>query len=979
MSRNYNARKLLKKLREIDNKYLPIIKTEHKDPDEHIFDFLELFRCELNKGTNGLLLVNPVFNLFYDWAEWKLKGFQKIYYLSYTGNNVYDKKYSIQRAISKKGTSTKILDSINRKDGRSGNVGIMISINQGEQDCLVCPVSTVKERSEGIWRFYINKQAFQNRKDVCICEDIPKIIKKSGEIYEFKDLKLSEKFANANVELIHKRDWDYYGDIVEAIYNNSIYIDEQHDIYFILSTPVKDLTANNEKGLGGVFFVLDNTKINNTNNKDVISAMKRLTEKLSIRMIHYYENEEKLKNALRAAVSQVMARNMSHNIGSHVLNKLVNAEYLEKFIENRETKDNNYETKETKPSTSYDQIAKFNNYIRCRMDYLSDMSFSVPIMQTTKKAYSDIYKGISGVLLLLENITGLSDFKYSIKFEKIIADVVIELTEQNDYSLAIPNDVLGCQALYNIIENIIRNTAKHRIDKKKPKTVFTIRIREIDFDESILNDTHLTKEYQEHCCIEIFDDIDLTYVHDHESDGKPIPYIKWLCKAQNKIINDPILDLNNKLRASSLGLIEMEASAAYLRQLEVNLIDDPEYRVLNNLKYCNKSKKLDIIKAVIIENNKEKYLGYRIFIKKPQEVLIVTDNQQIISADKKSELHRDGVWIVSSKEFKTHIHENRKVYNHQFVIHDVLEDITISIDNAEPVDMLRYYRTSLPIRIINISKDNIINIFQNDNIDIDSIIKYCWEKWDEKCYKLYPVIYNKRAWLGDHGNDFQNIDESNIYYYYDPLSSIAQNHLPRYSESLSILGNGSQFKILKTYERKVVETNSVVKRQLTESILTNVLVIDERVQEVLKNPHLPGITIGMLYKNIGIKIPDTESKGVNLSESKFDETLINGIKVEINSFTQQYPDGKRNFIVIHYSILERMFATETDRKDAINKYLISLGSIYNVIITSGRGIPQGLPEEVRFINLSALLHAFVDIRSKYLINSVLYSARKSII
>lgn len=236
---------------------------------------------------------------------------------------------------------------------------------------------------------------------------------------------------------------------------------------------------------------------------------------------------------------------------------------------------------------------------------------------------------------------------------------VIKLTEQNDYSLAIPNDVLGCQALYNIIENIIRNTAKHRIDKEKPKTVFTVRIREIDFDESILNDTHLTKEYQEHCCIEIFDDIDLTDVCEHESDGKLIPYIKWLCKAQNKIINDPILDLNNKLRASSLGLIEMEASAAYLRQLEVNLIDDPEYKVLNNLDYFNASKKLDILKAVIIENNSEKYLGYRIFIKKPQEVLIVTDNQQIISADKKSELHRDGVWIVSIKEFTTHIHENR--------------------------------------------------------------------------------------------------------------------------------------------------------------------------------------------------------------------------------------------------------------------------------------------------------------------------------
>ena len=383
------------------------------------------------------------------------------------------------------------------------------------------------------------------------------------------------------------------------------------------------------------------------------------------------------KQATNAAVSQVMARNMSHNIGSHVLNKLVNEKYLRNFIKGR-VKKINYYADEIDLSTSYDQIAKFNNYIRCRIDYLSDMSFSVPIMQTTKKAYSDIYKGIDRVLLLLENITGLSNFKYSITFEKIVGGEVIKLTEQNDYSLAIPNDVLGCQALYNIIENIIRNTAKHRIDKEKPKTVFTVRIREIDFDESILNDTHLTKEYQEHCCIEIFDDIDLTDVCEHESDGKLIPYIKWLCKAQNKIINDPILDLNNKLRASSLGLIEMEASAAYLRQLEVNLIDDPEYKVLNNLDYFNASKKLDILKAVIIENNSEKYLGYRIFIKKPQEVLIVTDNQQIISADKKSELHRDGVWIVSIKEFTTHIHENKRVYNHQFVIHDGLEDVTIS-------------------------------------------------------------------------------------------------------------------------------------------------------------------------------------------------------------------------------------------------------------------------------------------------------------
>ena len=109
--------------------------------------------------------------------------------MAYTDNNIHNDKYSIQRAISKKGTSTKILDSINGKDGRTGNVGIVISINQGNQNCLVCPVSTVEERAEGVWRFCIEKKAFNSRKSKYKCEDIPAIIENAGKIYPFEDKK----------------------------------------------------------------------------------------------------------------------------------------------------------------------------------------------------------------------------------------------------------------------------------------------------------------------------------------------------------------------------------------------------------------------------------------------------------------------------------------------------------------------------------------------------------------------------------------------------------------------------------------------------------------------------------------------------------------------------------------------------------------------------------------------------------------------
>ncbi len=69
--------------------------------------------------------------------------------------------------------------------------------------------------------------------------------------------------------------------------------------------------------------------------------------------------------------------------------------------------------------------------------------------------------------------------------------------------MAIPNDVLGCQAFYNIIENVIRNTAKHATNTSIPIKEFTINFREIGEEEMMEFD--LWHEVQSLYYVEIYD------------------------------------------------------------------------------------------------------------------------------------------------------------------------------------------------------------------------------------------------------------------------------------------------------------------------------------------------------------------------------------------------------------------------------------------------------------------------------------------
>ena len=388
------------------------------------------------------------------------------------------------------------------------------------------------------------------------------------------------------------------------------------------------------------------------------------------------------KVVVGASIAQVMARNLSHNYGSHVLNHLLhpiwgtfrldntsspykcnysgpeqdaeinetfqqiisliktffgkfndadfsrinvaNYEWLRQSIDKaKEDLQNAVDNVERVTKTpvldlnklsneSLRQIVYLLNHIKCRVDYISDISFGVPMLETTRLVHSDIFRELDRVGLLMNHISGLEDqFQYKIILTGPRGSSLdrTEEAEAMDLKVAVPNDVVGTHAFYNILENIIRNTAKH--GNTKEEVTFYINFSNIS-EQDLDNDAALINESKQYYCVEIHDNVCMEKTA-----------AKILVKAQNERLNEPVFE-NERPRSHSLGLVEMEASAAYLRKLDSSAVDDDLFVVeVNNDKLFNHHKQFNLLKAFVKKDETGCHLGYRFFMLRPREVLMI--------------------------------------------------------------------------------------------------------------------------------------------------------------------------------------------------------------------------------------------------------------------------------------------------------------------------------------------------------------------
>jgi hypothetical protein len=171
--------------------------------------------------------------------------------------------------------------------------------------------------------------------------------------------------------------------------------------------------------------------------------------------------------SLKSAIGAIMSRNMSHNIGSHVL-----ADLVAKM---------DYKSKE--------ELSHFFRYMQNRMDFIAQITTDFP--EWTYPAYfnKELMKIFFENYILLDRIgvsEGLAayewpkDWKKGDMRSKIIVRTCLAQRKgkstpdpqwvineyhmgklSDDLQLAIPGGIVGYHAFYIIIENIIRNSAKH--------------------------------------------------------------------------------------------------------------------------------------------------------------------------------------------------------------------------------------------------------------------------------------------------------------------------------------------------------------------------------------------------------------------------------------------------------------------------------------------------------------------------------------
>lgn len=706
---------------------------------------------------------------------------------------------------------------------------------------------------------------------------------------------------------------------------------------------------------------------------------------------------EIFKQSTRAAITQVMSRNMSHNIGSHVLSRLVTDDPIIKLnpldtIFNVCDVQGQYTPigiSSNEKTTNAKDISKFNSYLKSRMDFLADITTNVPTLLSTKYLFKDILAEFDRNSILLERISGIDDFNYTIisrnfticqnkDFCKTLSkenrNGCIISESSNDVAIGVPNDVLGCHAFYVILENLIRNEAKHG---NKDLTIY-IDVYECEenneYYEIIITggqrkgsqkllDEETTHKYEKY--------INLT----NKNGQKEIRNIDKLRIDQNELINERLLKSDYTLRQGGWGLIEMTASAAYLRRIPVENIELDEYDIeISEISGKTDNKQLNIFKAV---NKYDEYLSYKIYLIKPKEVLIYDPNNCITGIDenRKKELLNLGIEIINEIT-------SNKVYEHNFLVLKNNINTEDFYTNNLGVFSKRYLQLD--------SFDELGAVLINPNSVKDTILEYLWFNYMN--FNKSRCVYNFLEDLPFDENDWDKIktDNSILRVCYD--------------------GHGQNFKEIEGAE--FVEINSGLTKiffpkkgdiclilEYCESIWNKIMILDERIQEysekgTYKPIDKPPIKIKDIYKKTNILVPNQEN--FNLNSSNYENIFCN----IINYFQKNDYD----FCVIHLGVIEKLIKAynknngtliysddkkgsieNTGQKGVINFIIDEMMgnngqnkkfNLDKIIITSGRGKPHNLPAELRFLNYSIVSQYLIEIRYKYLFNKSIINSRK---
>lgn len=346
--------------------------------------------------------------------------------------------------------------------------------------------------------------------------------------------------------------------------------------------------------------------------------------------------------AIKSAIGSIMSRNGSHNIGSHVLAALSH-----------------------NVGTMPDDRVLYQ-YIQNRMDYIATVTTDPPVWTQSTLLMGNLIRGFLVQYHLLDHIAeseGLRAYvfqmhskKLNIRDENASGKIELHVRKQvvkgtyrelieydsgivhldDDVALAIPGGVVGTHAFYTILENVIRNAAKHGWSNPG-KGVESRKANEgnlkvyVDFAE---NDEDVE--------FEVWDNMSNVFGSSNGEIAEELvaPLTKKEladCQQSNALKSDAVTGLplhhqqqlklaqkfiteSGSLRQENWGLAEMKISAGFLVRRTVSEIGGLDEAVND----CErKDKRILLPKAV--RHGDLYHLGYQFSIPKPMDVVFVLD------------------------------------------------------------------------------------------------------------------------------------------------------------------------------------------------------------------------------------------------------------------------------------------------------------------------------------------------------------------
>lgn len=750
--------------------------------------------------------------------------------------------------------------------------------------------------------------------------------------------------------------------VLEKIFNKKLIPELYDDIivdhkntHLIFEYPCYTVFPKNEK---------DDHKLGLHYERQQIDILRQMAMQLKVK-------RETVKHGTKSALLSIDVRNLSHNIGSHVLAYWI--QELNQLLDNKSTNDD-------LRIALYKSKAMFR-YIQHRADFLAEVATSIPCSemsfdlkkeilnpflkdnssdnpykdapQFNKNEPNDGLKLDSNIYVLLRYIAeseGISiNFDAANKSTKNITYEIDNLLKENGTEKAvyvsIPSGIIGKHAIYSILENFIRNAAKHY--KGTGITAngdfIKIKVSKPETQEGWKDD---------YVAVEIID------VRVNSCNYEVVQKL-------NRFINGSFVNEDGSLKPGGWGIKEMLISANFFRK------NTPEYLydvIIGNIT-CNPP----LLEIICKSNNKneacdnkncckecktDNHLAIRFYLKKPKHLAVMVGN-------------------ITEEMIKKDVFEIKKITGDDFkgpIPHNILlvDQGTYNCKYKDQDDPLAPCRIMSYDEAIGKGKDKTID----DNCYLCLYKKFIKDEIWRKDFPL-PILYNSigggssfiKTDLSLNSLDGVRLDKIISFINHPEAENskeMAESHFDSCCFFQPISGGFSTKSKFANAKDLQVSVRYNFYLELIEAALTKVVIVDERISEWADK--LSKYNFNNAYKTqremlakMNIYVAKIEKENVsNLAEKLKKEEL--GCSV-LHNENRTKDKNTAHFFVIHQGILDKL-----DDKCFMNEIKCRWK-----VIDSGRGVPEKM--EHRFVQISAL-QTLLENYDKHGLVQTLFSLRK---